>query len=118
MDQVNERRSSERFATLNFVHYKLEGCDEGNLEDMGRTMDASELGLLMQTRVPLPVGQHITLSIGLAENILDLSGEVVHCVEDETEEGMSLSGIEFGDLDQQQLSKLTIFLTAFAATKK
>lgn len=112
--EINERRSSERFPTLNFVYYTLAGCDECEIENMGRTLDASERGLLIQTHIPLPIGQRVMLSIGLGDNIVELGGEVVHCVEDET--GMSRSGIEFDSLDADQAQKFTTFLEAFKAS--
>jgi hypothetical protein len=111
-----DRRESERFNTLNFVHYVLDGCSDGDIENMGRTLDASEKGLLLQTSVPLPVGQRITLSVGLEKNIVELSGEIVHCVE-MTAQGLCSSGIEFDALDANQLEKLQNFLAAFTAAK-
>jgi len=113
--EIKERRSSERFATLNFVYYTQPGCEEGEVENMGRTLDASERGLLIQTHVPLPIGQRLMLSVGLGDNIVELGGEVVHCVDDEN--GMSRSGVEFDSLDADQAEKLTTFLEVFAAAK-
>lgn len=113
--EVQDRRASARVDTLNFVHYVLDGCSEGDIADMGRTLDASERGMLLQTAAPLPVGQRITLSVGLGENIVDLSGEIVHCVD--TAQGMCNSGIEFDALNTDQLQKLKNFLVAFTAAK-
>lgn len=113
--EVQDRRSSERIDTLNFVHYVLDGCGEGDIQNMGRTLDASEKGMLLQTSAPLPVGQRITLNVGLADNIVELSGEIVHCVE--TAQGLCNSGIEFDALAAGQLEKLKNFLTAFSAAK-
>lgn len=112
--EIDERRSSERFPTLNFVYYALSGCAECEVENMGRTLDASERGLLIQTHVPLPIGQRVMLSVGLGENIVELGGEVVHCVDDDS--GMSRSGIEFDSLDADQAAKLATFLAAFKAS--
>lgn len=112
---LNERRCSERHATLNFVYYVFEGCDEGGVENMGRTLDASESGLLIQTHVELPVGQRLSLSVGFGDNIIDLGGEVVHCVV--AENGMSNSGVEFDPLNREQSVKLDLFLQAFAAAQ-
>ena len=112
---MKERRCSERYPTLNFVHYVFEGGDGGGVEDMGRTLDASERGLLIQTHASLPVGQRLILSVGFGDNIVELGGEVVHSVDDEN--GMSNSGIEFDDLDVEQFARLSAFLKAFAAAK-
>ena len=114
MDE-KDRRSGERFSTLNFIHYTLDNCGEGEIQDMGRTIDASERGLLIQTSNPLPVGQRIIINVGLGENILELSGEIVHCADDE--EGMCRSGIEFDTLDALHAEKLSGFLTAFVASQ-
>lgn len=108
-----ERRSKTRVATLNFVHYLLDGSEGAQAEDMGRTLDASERGLLIQTHVPLPVGQRISLSLGLGEDIIELRGEVVHCTEDES--GMYRSGIEFDPLTADQQIRLSAFLKNFVA---
>lgn len=113
--EIKDRRSSERVATLNFVYYTLAGCEDGEVENMGRTLDASERGLLIQTHVPLPIGQRLMLSVGLGDNIVELGGEVVHCVDDES--GMSRSGIEFDSLDADQSAKLVTFLESFVASK-
>lgn len=112
---IDERRSRERFPTLNFVYYTLEGCEEGEVENMGRTLDASERGLLIQTHVPLPIGQRLMLSVGLGDNIVELGGEVVHCVDDES--GMSRSGVEFDSLDTNQAARLATFLETFSPLK-
>lgn len=114
--ELKERRASERFATLNFIHYVLDDCGDGDMESMGRTLDASERGLLIQTSDPLPVGHKLCLSVGLAEDIVELSGEIIHCVEDSA--GMYSTGIEFAAMDERQLDKLKTYLTAFAAAKQ
>ncbi len=113
--ETQNRRASERVDTLNFVHYVLDSCSEGDIENMGRTLDASEKGMLLQTSAMLPVGQRITLSVGLGEHIVELSGEIVHCVE--TDQGLCNSGIEYDAMGADQLNKLKNFLAAFTAAK-
>ena len=107
----NDRRYKERFATLNFVHYTLDNAENGTIQSMGRTLDASELGLLIQAPEALDVGQKLTLSIGLGEDILEIDGKVVHCVEDE--EGMSRAGVEFVAMSAEQHQRLRSYLQAF-----
>ncbi|MEA3465155.1 MAG: PilZ domain-containing protein [Thermodesulfobacteriota bacterium] len=112
---MKERRCDKRYPTLNFVHYVFEGCGESCVEDMGRTLDASERGLLIETHIPLPIGQRLNLSVGFGDNIVELGGEVVHSVDDGN--GMSNSGIEFDLLYADQSAKLNTFLQAFAKAK-
>lgn len=110
--EMEERRRDKRFDTINFVHYTLRDADGGSMEYMGRTLDASARGLLVEVHLPLPIGHNLMLSIGMGEDIVELCGEVVHC--SDSEEGMFNSGIEFSPLSAEQEKKLQVYLMAFA----
>ncbi|MDD2557063.1 MAG: PilZ domain-containing protein [Desulfuromonadaceae bacterium] len=108
---MEERRKHLRFETLNLVYYVVRGDGSYLTQDMGRTIDASESGLLMETRVPLIEGLQIQMDIGFANTILSFTGMVIHSRTSET--GMHLSGIEFDSLDPEQRNNLVKYLQQF-----
>jgi hypothetical protein len=75
---MEERRRHQRYETLNLVYYVVRDDGSELSQDMGRTLDASERGLLIETRIPLVEGLHLKMDIALGDMILNLSGEVVH----------------------------------------
>lgn len=111
---MEDRRKYPRVETLNFIYYVIQDDGETITKDMGRTLDASERGLLIETHIPLVEGLRLKMDIGLGNAILELSGDVVHSRE--TPEGLFHSGIELDPMDnetqQQYLSYIERFETA------
>ncbi len=105
---MKERRQHPRFETLNFVYYIMR--DDGSFftQDMGRTLDASKSGLLIETRVPLVEGLQIQMDIALADAILNLTGVVIYSRKSEDESHHS--GIKFNTLDADKRQQLMGYL--------
>ncbi len=108
---MEERRRHPRFETLNLVYYVVKSDGSELSQDMGRTLDASDRGLLIETRIPLVEGLQLNMDIALADTIIKLSGEVVHT--HVTESDMCLSGIEFAPMDEETRTHLSEFLYQF-----
>jgi len=72
---------------------------------MGRTLNVSEGGCLLETHIPLKQGQGIQLTVALDEQIMELEGTIVH-VKPCGEKGFC-SGIQFvaPDHDGKQILK-------------
>ncbi|MCD6526481.1 MAG: PilZ domain-containing protein [Desulfuromonas sp.] len=113
--EMEERRRDKRYDTLNFVHLTQRDAGDTVLDCMGRTLDASLRGLLLEVHLPLAIGQQLSLSLGTEEDIIELSGEVVHC--GESDDDMYSAGIEFGSLNAQQEEALGAYLNAFVEMK-
>jgi|AntRauTorckE6833_2_1112554.scaffolds.fasta_scaffold01959_3 c-di-GMP-binding flagellar brake protein YcgR len=108
---MEERRRHQRFETHNLVYYVVKSDGSELSQDMGRTLDASERGLLIETRIPLVEGLQLKMDIALADTIINLSGEVVHT--HATESDMYLSGVEFSPLDEKKRAGLAEYLRQF-----
>lgn len=108
---MEERRRNKRFETLNLVYYVVKSDGSELSQDMGRTIDASERGLLIETRIPLVEGLYLNMDIALADTIIKLGGEVVHT--HVTESDMFLSGVEFAPMDEKTRAQLEEFLYQF-----
>ncbi|MCA1796931.1 MAG: PilZ domain-containing protein [Geobacteraceae bacterium] len=111
---MEERRRHQRFETLNLVYYVTKNDVSELTQDMGRTLDANEKGLLIETRIPLEEGLKLRMDIALADSIIHLEGEVMHSYF--TDSGMHLSGVEFSPLDDKTRTQLKEYLRKFDTT--
>lgn len=104
----SERRRFVRIESLNLLSYSL--CVDDKIESygqMGRTLDVSLGGLLIQTNETFPIGTILEIKIGIKENIIRVLGRIVHSRE--VDEGLYDLGIEFvnvSDTDKKIISDL------------
>ncbi len=88
-----ERRNFIRPESLNLLDYLV--IDEQGRQgeySMGRTLNVSKGGILMETHIPLPPGQQIMITLGLQNELIDVMGKIVYCTYDA---GRNQNGIEF-----------------------
>jgi len=107
----NEKRKSARIASLNLSYIQIGGKDEPEKHTMGRTLNVSECGILLETHFPVEINSDLLLSIGLGEEVVDIKGKVVHtaeCKNDKYE-----MGVEFVDMDEITKKVLKKFINAF-----
>ena len=101
-----ERRQYIRPEALNLLDY-LVVDDQGRQGDysMGRTLNVSKGGILMETHIPLPQGQRVMITLGLKDELIDIMGRIVYTT---FNAGRHLNGIEFfhvSDADQRILDR-------------
>jgi len=101
-----EQRKSVRINSLNLSYI---GIDENNVtvkQAMGRTLNVSESGILLETHFPIDAKQIVSLSLALEDDLIDMKGEVVYSrqgEEDKFETGIKF--IEVKEASQQILKK-------------
>ncbi len=75
-------------------------------ETIGRTLNISEGGMLLEMVKPLPLLSKVALSVGLGDTVLHLEGEVVHLRKND--EGRIETGIQFAGItgeDREHIRK-------------
>jgi hypothetical protein len=85
-------------------------------QGMGRTLDVSEGGILLETHAPIDSQQTISLTIGLEDDVTEISGKVAYCKAREA--GKYESGIEFDSKNKAALGLLKVYIKAFFQQKK
>ncbi len=112
MTSVDNRRHI-RIDSLNLSHITV--AEEGEIvyQGMGRTLNVSESGILLETKYQMPLGDELAISIGFEDDLLELKGHAVFTKE--TRPGMQETGIEFVDIDSAILPKLQSFIKTFQA---
>ena len=110
MTSANQRRHI-RIDSLNLSHITVSEEDIVVYQGMGRTLNVSESGILLETKSQIPAGGTLMVSIGLEDDLMELKGQVVFSKE--TGPGMHETGIEFIDMDETVLPMLRKFIQAF-----
>ncbi|MBF0100399.1 MAG: PilZ domain-containing protein [Desulfobacterales bacterium] len=115
---MSEKRTSERFSSFKLISYT---CYSDNGIDvfqqgMGRTLDVSEGGLLLETHTYVEPHRPVELHIGLGDDSLKIAGNVIYCRK--ADSGKYESGIEFIELDQHIMTELKKFIRSFHLDKK
>ena len=111
-----EKRKHSRIDSLHLLNYVYtEAKDEGAMQGMGRTLNISESGILLETHTPISVGVTISLTIGFEEEMVEIKGRVVYTKENA--EDMYESGIEFHSMDKNSHDILKRYIVAFNIRK-
>ena len=91
-------RKHERIQSLNLSYICLDEDDNIVKQGMGRTLNISESGILLETHFPVEPKHKIQLTISLEEDLLDLKGKPVHIRSGDG--GKYEIGIQFVGLNQ------------------
>ena len=110
-----EKRKHNRIDSLHLLNYVYsDESSEGAMQGMGRTLNVSESGILLETHTPpISAGSLVSLTIGFEEDMVDIKGRVIYTKESSTD--MFESGIEFFDVDENAKEILGRYIAAFNA---
>jgi hypothetical protein len=109
---THEKRKNPRIDSPNLLSYVC--LDENNQimkQGMGRTLNVSEGGILLETHVPMDSQHTVSLTIGLEDDLMDFKGKIGHCKQ--REDGKFESGIEFIETDETKLRFFKQFMLIF-----
>jgi hypothetical protein len=106
-----EKRKSTRYDSLNLSYV----CEDqnGNIlhESMGRTLNISESGILLETPDQNAPGNTVVLQIALEDDLVNIRGQVIHC--NPGEKGLFKTGIEFTEIDEESGVILKRYIALF-----
>jgi c-di-GMP-binding flagellar brake protein YcgR len=117
MTKEIQKRKHDRIGSLNLLNYVC--LDENNEEvnqGMGRTLNVSQGGILLETHIPIDKHYIISLSIGLEDETVDIKGKVIY--NQDGKEGKFESGIEFQGINEKSLKTLNRYIIAFRELQK
>ena len=91
---TKENRKHVRVDSVNLLNYEYFGENQQKeSQGMGRTLNLSEAGLLLETKSLLKEDLELSIDIGLKEEILSVNGKVIYSEADD--DGLFKSGIHF-----------------------
>ena len=112
---IKEKRRHERVASLNILHFTGYKNDVIIKQGMGRTLDVSESGILLETHFLMEMQDRLSLTIGLEDDLVEMKGKVVYCNEEEG--GKFKMGIEFFEVDNNALQVLKQYIVLFKSLR-
>jgi hypothetical protein len=111
---ASEKRRHDRISSINLLNYVY--FDENGQEQaqgMGRTLNVSESGILLETRSALDQHHRVSIHIGLEDEMVDIKGKVIFNKKNQS--NMFESGIEFEEIGESPLAVLKKYIAAFKA---
>ena len=108
----DRKRKDERIHSTNLLTYFC--VDENNqtiLQGMGRTLNVSEGGILLETHVPIDSQHIVCLTIGMEEDLMHFRGKIAHSKR--REDGKYESGVEFIEMDERKRRFLKQYIIIF-----
>ena len=106
-----EKRKHARIDSLNLSYFCLDENNEIIKQGMGRTLNVSESGILLETHYPIDEKYAVKLTLGLEEDLVEITGRPVHSRTND--DGKYEVGIEFLKTDKKALKVLKQFISAF-----
>ena len=113
---VTEKRKHQRISTLNLLSYVCLDEEGNSLEQgMGRTLDISEGGILMETHVRIETKYIVLMAVGIEDELIDIKGEVVYSRE--AKSGMFESGVRFLEKNEKMIQIVKDLIKVFNQEK-
>ena len=106
-----EKRKHTRISSLNLSYICLDENEKIVKQGMGRTLNVSESGMLLETHLPVDTKHMVLLTIGLEEDIIELKGKPVHSKKNN--KNLYEVGLKFQESDAAVKKTLKKFIKAF-----
>ena len=109
---IRERRSVSRFDSKNLIAYVcLDENNQKSRQGMGRTLNISEQGILLETRIPMEPDSSISITIALEEELMDIDGRIAFS--NKMGDGIYETGVHFNNPDEEKRRFLRHYITIF-----
>lgn len=105
-----DQRKHNRINTKNLSYICLDENQRTVKQGMGRSLNISESGILLETYFPIDSAHTVILSLGLKNDLADIKGRPVHIRS--TAQGVYEVGIEFMEMDDASRRTLQRYLRA------
>lgn len=105
---TSDKRKTDRIDSLNLFYVTVNEDDVDIHQGMGRTLDLSETGALLEIIYPIDIPSIIVLSVGLKDDVLEVKGKAVHQLQ--RDNGRFGLGIEFFDVTDSMRETLNQFI--------
>ena len=110
---VEEKRQRTRIDTLNLLSFIVhDRAGTQHFERMGRTLNVSETGILLESDIPIDAHLGVDVKIGFDEKLVDIEGTIIH-VSVNARKRYEI-GIKFSKINDRDLEILRAYIEAFS----
>jgi len=111
---MNEKRKHSRVESIYLLNYvNLDENDAELMQGMGRTINVSESGIMLETHVAFKEQDTVDVVVGLKEDMVTIRGKVVFTRT--ADSGRYQSGIQCLSIEDASLVTLRRYIEAFNA---
>jgi hypothetical protein len=112
--ETENKRTFPRVNTLNLISFECKDADDVVIQQgMGRTINLSEAGILLETHAPIMPDISVNMSIGFEEELVEIEGKVVYSKPSQQE--TFETGIKFIEPDESQMTVIRRFIALMEA---
>ena len=108
---VQEKRKHARINSLNLSYVCLDENNQVIKQGMGRSLNVSESGILLETHFPIDDQHIVRMTLGLEEDLIDVKGRPVHTRMNNA--GKYEVGLEFVKSDAKTRKALKKFIDTY-----
>ncbi|MFZ5766527.1 MAG: PilZ domain-containing protein [Thermodesulfobacteriota bacterium] len=108
-----ERRKQPRHDTLHLTYLCVDEAGSIVQEGMGRTLNVSEGGILLETHFAMTAGGSLVVQIALEDELISLQGRIIYCRQQEGGQ-VCHSGVHFTGIPAEAREALRRFIAIFA----
>ena len=110
---INERRHHPRINARNLISYNcIDATKNVVAQGMGRTLNVSEDGILLETHVSIDPKYTVELAIGLEDELINIKGSIIFSTPGKDEKYEA--GIEFVETDDASIEILKKYIKVFS----
>lgn len=111
---MNEKRKYTRVDSIYLLNYvNLDENDKELMQGMGRTINVSQSGIMLETHLPFKENDTVDVVVGLKEDMVTIRGKVIFTRT--ADSGRYQSGIQFLHIEDESLATLRRYIDAFNA---
>ena len=108
---IQEKRKHARISSLNLSYVCLDENNQVIKQGMGRSLNVSESGILLETHFPIDDQHIVRMTLGLEEDLIDVKGRPVHTRMNDA--GKYEVGLEFVKSDAKTRKALKKFIDTY-----
>jgi c-di-GMP-binding flagellar brake protein YcgR len=113
----DDKRKDPRIPSINLISYvSFDEHDQPMMQGMGRTLNVSEGGILLETHVPLDPHRKVRLTIAMEDELVEFKGRIAHSAK--REDGGFTTGVEFIEMNDEKRRHLGQYIVLFGGQKR
>lgn len=103
-----EQRQATRINSLNLSYFCIDEDGKITHQGMGRTLNISTTGILLETNEDLPISKTIDMEIAMKNDLIKASGTIIHSTS--AKDNTFHAGIHFTEISDKDKETLTIVM--------
>jgi c-di-GMP-binding flagellar brake protein YcgR len=112
----DDKRKEPRISSSNLIFYvSLDENGQAITQGMGRALNVSEGGILLETHGPIDPHYMVSITIAMEDELMDFKGRIAHSAK--RGDGRFTTGVEFIEMNEEKRRHLGQYVILFGGQK-